>query len=90
VYGLTATQKYDRLPFHCTKDLKLVVEELEGFESKDWNTPERSIMRTFHRYDMQDKLISILKKLLAEGPGSDMRLFLLKYSSITTALIKDN
>jgi Aspartyl protease len=87
-YGLTDSQKCTRLPGHCVSDLKLVIEGLDGFEERQWDTLEAAVKRTFRRYDKQAKSTAALDKLIADGPGTDLRLFLFKYRSITDALVK--
>ncbi|TMC20323.1 MAG: retroviral-like aspartic protease [Chloroflexi bacterium] len=86
--GLADAQKCSRLPDYCTPDIKEVVELLDGYMSGNWMTLQGELKGLFWQHDQQKDTTATLNQLIRDAPRLDLNVFVLKYSSISEALVQ--
>jgi hypothetical protein len=87
-FGLTDRQKCARLPDYCTPKTKDVVELLEGYKTSNWTKLQEELKGLFWQYDRQRDTPAALNELIRDAPNLDLNVYVLKYDSITDALVK--
>ena len=87
-YGFNGDEKCRRLPRYCTKPVKELVEILSGYADRNWNMLKKELKELFWQKDKAKNSTTELIKLVREAPTMDLNVYILKYSSITDALIK--
>jgi len=86
-YGLSDPQKCARLPYYCTPSIKDVVKILSGYSSKEWTRLQSELKELYWHRDNPKNTVGALHKLIKEAPNMDLNVYVLKYTSITDALI---
>ena len=87
-YGFNDNEKCRRLPRYCTQTVKELVEILPGHVDKSWVTLKKELKELFWQKDKVKDSTTELIKLVREAPMMDLNVYILKYSSITDALVK--
>jgi len=87
-FGLTDRRKCARLPDYCTPKTKDVVELLDGYKAFNWTRLQEQLKGLFWQYDRQKDTPAALNELIHDAPNLDLNVYVLKYNSITDALIK--
>jgi hypothetical protein len=92
-FGLTGSQKCDRVLDYCAQGVQNIIPDLDGFESGNWFAPEKAIKSTFRRLDSAvTERISNLRRLIENTsslpPDSflDFRLYVFQFSSLTRSI----
>ena len=88
--GLTKPQRCDRLPYYCTPNVKDVVELLDGYLEKDWDKLQNDLKDQYWQNDTQKNTPAALNQLIRDAPTLDLSVYILKYASITHALVESN
>src|SRR5947199_8464275 len=86
--GLADSQKCSRLPDYCTPDIKKAVELLDGYTSGNWMTLQGELKGLFWQHDQQKDTTATLNQLIRDAPRLDLNVFVLKYYSISEALVQ--
>ena len=86
-FGINEPKKCARLPYYCSKEVKDVVEILDGYVEEDWTKLEAGLKEHYWQNDTQKNSVVALKQLIADASTLDLSVYVLKFSSITTALI---
>ena len=87
-FGLTDRQKCARLPDYCTPKTKDVVELLDGYKNSNWARLQEELKGLFWQYDRQKDTPAALNELIHDAPNLDLNVYVLKYTSITGALVR--
>ena len=88
--GFTKPQRCDRLPYYCTPDVKDVVELLDGYLESDWDKLQRDLKDQYWQNDTQKNTPAALNQLIRDASTLDLSIYILKYISITQALLDSN
>jgi len=88
--GLTKSQKCDRFPYYCTDDVQSVVELLDGYLERNWDKLEEDLKEQYWQNDTQKNTPAALNQLIREANTLDLSVYVLKYTSITKALVDNN
>jgi hypothetical protein len=86
-YGLNDVQKCVWLPNYCTPIIKDIVKLLEGYASHDWTVLQKELKELYWQNDTPKNSTTTLYKLIKDAPTMDLNVYVLKYSSITDALV---
>ena len=87
-FGLTEPQRCARFPNYCIKDIKETVKLLSGYLSDNWATLQKEIKELYWTYDTPSNTMAALSKLINEASTMDLNIYVLKYTSISEALVK--
>src|SRR5208282_964788 len=80
----------ERLPFYCEPAVKEVVELLDGYLEGDWTKLENDLKGQYWQNDTQKNTPAALNQLLRDAHTLDLGVYVLKYASITKALVDNN
>ena len=83
-------QKCDRLPYYCTEQVQSVVELLDGYIDKNWDGLQTNLKEQYWQNDTQKNTSATLNQLIRDVSILDLSIYVLKYTSITKALIANN
>jgi phosphoserine phosphatase len=86
--GYSDAQKCTKLPTYCAEDLRIAVESLEGFASKNWGLMAEEMRDLFRAYDRPLYNRESLHELVAKGQGVDLKLYVVTYAAMSNELIK--
>ena len=86
----TNPQKCDRLPYYCTEPVQSVVELLDGYIDKNWDGLQANLKEQYWQNDTQKNTPAALNQLIRDASTLDLSVYVLKYTSITKALIANN
>jgi len=86
-FGINEPKKCARLPYYCSKEVKEVVEILDGYEERNWTKLEAGLKEHYWQNDTQRNSLAALRQLIADASNLDLSVYVLKYSSITDALL---
>ena len=91
-YGLTDDHKCKKLPKYCTEDIGEVVERMTGYTSGDWTLLQSQLKSLFWKTDPPKDTGLALSKLIDEAKAGkvSIEMYVLKYTVITEALVKQN
>jgi hypothetical protein len=82
--------KCRRLPFYCEPTVKDVVELLDGYLEEDWAKLENDLKGQYWQNDTQKNTLTALNQLIRDAHILDLGVYVLKYASITKALVDNN
>ena len=88
--GHDGKAKCERLPFYCAPAVKEVVELLDGYLEKNWTKLENDLKEQYWQNDTQKNTPAALNQLIRDAYILDLGVYVLKYASITKALIGNN
>ena len=88
--GHDGKAKCERLPFYCAPGVKEVVELLDGYLEENWTKLEKDLKGQYWQNDMQKNTLAVLNQLLHDAHTLDLSVYILKYVSITKALVDNN
>ena len=87
-YGLSERDRIERLPSYCTDpNTKDSVKFFPGFATYDWKTFRSELRKFFKPYDKREDTLMALRKLVKMDPKPDLRLYVLKFTSISSKLV---
>ena len=87
-YRLSEQEKVERLPSYCSDlDTRETVKLLSGYAAKDWKSLRSDLRKSFRAFDNRDDTMIALCKLIKMDPKPDLRLYVLKYTSISAKLV---
>src|SRR5437667_11003933 len=86
-FGLTETQRCARFPNYCTPEIKETVKILPGYIASNWTTLQSDVKKLYWPKDKPENTMAALDKLIKEAPGMDLDVYVLKYTSISEALV---
>ena len=86
-FGLTETQRCARFPNYCTPEIKETVKLLPGYIASNWATLQSDVKKLYWPKDKPKNTMAALDKLIKEAPGMDLNVYVLKYTSISEALV---
>ena len=86
--NLTDKQKCARVPYYCT--LEINIEYPDGYKNSNWKKLQEELRRLFWQYDKQKNTPAELDELIHDATNFDLNIFVLKYASISDALIREN
>ncbi len=91
-YGLTDVQKCKKLPRYCNKDIGEAIQMLQGYVNEDWTVLQQELKQLFWRTDPPKETTAALFKLIGDAKDGKINvdMYVLKYTSITNALLKRN
>src|SRR5438552_10459227 len=91
-YRLTDAQKCKKLPRYCGKDIGEAIQKLDGYDKGDWGVFQRELKRLFWQIDPPKDTAAALFKLIGDAKAGKMSvdMYVLKYTTITDALIRKN
>jgi hypothetical protein len=85
-FGLTDTQKCERIPYYCVdQDL---IELLEGYETNDWELLQTELKEIYWKNDTHRDSMASLKTLISNASKMDLNVFIIKYSSMSGTLVE--
>ena len=87
-YGITDAQKCARIIDYCSSDIREVVEMCDGYIEKDWPKLQTELKTLYWQYDQQKGTTTALNQLIRDAPSLDLNIFVLRYTSISAALVK--
>ena len=88
--GHDGKAKCERLPFYCAPGVKEVVELLDGYLEENWTKLENDLKGQYWQNDTQKNTPAALNQLLRDAHTLDLGVYVLKYASITKALVDNN
>ena len=87
-FGLGATQRCARFPNYCIPTIKDTVKILPGYLAKDWVMLQNDLRKLYWPQDKPKNTMSALDAVVKEAQGGmDLNVYVLKYSSISEALV---
>jgi hypothetical protein len=86
-FGLTEPQRCARFPNYCTKDIKETIKLLSGYISNDWATLQKEVTKLYWTRETPTNTMAALSKLVNEASTMDLNIYVLKYTSISSALV---
>ena len=86
-FSLTDAQKCARIPDYCTPETKDVIELLDGYKTNDWTKLQSELKGLFWQHDRPKDTTASLNKLIHDAQSMDLNVFVLKYTSISQALV---
>ena len=86
-FGLTPAQRCVRFPFYCIPDIKETVKLLSGYIANDWDVLQNEVKQLYWPHDKPKNTMAALDKLVKEAPIMDLDVYVLKYTSISNALV---
>jgi Protein of unknown function (DUF4100) len=86
-YGLTDSQKCARIIDYCAKDIQDVIELLKGYTERNWETLQAELKKLYWQYDKQKGTTTTLNQLIKDAPNLDLNIFVLRYTSLSAALV---
>jgi len=87
-FGLNERQRCARLPYYCSKEVREVVELLDGYLSESWKQLETDLKEQYWQNDTQKNTITALSQLIRDAKSLDLSEYVLRYLSITGVLIE--
>jgi hypothetical protein len=89
-FGLTDTQKCERILYYCTDEIKELIEFLEGYATNDWDLLQRELKSIYWQNDTHWDSMASLKTLIsnAQAGTMDLNVFIVKYSSMSGTLVE--
>jgi len=88
-FGLGATQRCARFPNYCIPTIKDTVKILPGYLAKDWVMLQNDLRKLYWPQDKPKNTMSALDSVVKEAQtgDTDLNVYVLKYSSISEALV---
>ena len=86
-FRLTETQRCVRFLNYCTLQIKETVKILPGYIASNWTTLQSDVKKLYWPKDKPKNTMAALDKLIKEAPGMDLNVYVLKYTSISEALV---
>jgi hypothetical protein len=91
LYGFKPERRAILLPRYCTPEIKEIVTLLPGYESRNWTLLQTEIKKFYWKSDRPKNTLAALDFLVcSESTSIPLRVFILKFSVITDALIANN
>jgi hypothetical protein len=87
-YSLTDEQKCDRIIDYCAEDVQDVIKLLDGYTTRNWETLQAELKKLYWQYDKQKGSSTALNQLINDAPTMDLNIYILRYASISDALVK--
>jgi hypothetical protein len=90
VFGYSSAEKCLHLPLYCKKGLRNVVKDLGGYINRDWSVLQNDLKALFWQHDTPMNTPSALHEVVNEARSGkmDLNVYILRYSSISEALVK--
>jgi len=86
-FGLTQAHRCARFPFYCTSEIKETVKLLPGYIAEDWVALQTEVKQLYWPHEKPKNMMAALDKLVKEAPTTDLNVYVLKYTSISDALV---
>jgi len=86
-FGLGDAQRCARFPNYCTPEIKDTVKILPGYITTDWALLQSDVKRLYWPHDKPRNTMAALDKLVKEAPTMDLNVYILKYTSVSDALV---
>jgi hypothetical protein len=92
IYVAKPAQRVLLFPRFCTPEIKEIVMLLPGYESpSDWELLQTEIKKLYCQFDLPKNTFAAVDSLIrSESTSSPLRVFILKFSVITDALVANN
>jgi len=87
-YGCSDQLKCTRLPSYCDKDIGDNVKLLAGYVTENWPTFRSDLIELYWQHDKPKNTTAELNKLIKDAPTLDLNVYILKYASISEALVR--
>jgi hypothetical protein len=76
--------------YFCTPETKEIITLLPGYESRDWPLLQTEIKKFYWKSDQRKNSLAALNSLVQNSADLPLNAFILKFTSITNALVADN
>ena len=86
-FGLDERQRCARFPNYCVPSIKETVKLLPGYVTSNWATLQDDLRKLYWPHDTPKNSMSALNKVIQDAPSMDLNVYVLKYTSISQALV---
>jgi hypothetical protein len=90
LYGVKEGDRGPRLPYYCTPEVKEIVKILPGYDPPDWTKLQDEIKSFYWQYDHPKNTPAALNALIRDSAKFSLAAYVLKFTSITNALVAKN
>jgi hypothetical protein len=73
--------------YYCTSEIKEIAKLLPGYESRDWSLLQCELKKFYWQYDRLKNSVAALNALIRSSNSIALNVFVLKFFSITDALV---
>jgi hypothetical protein len=89
-YGYNEEQKCKKLPRYCSKEIGEDIERLDGCEKGDWKQLQTQMKKWFWQADSPKNTLTDVENLIRDAKAGKVKvdMFVLRYTTITSALMK--
>jgi len=87
-YQYTSAQRCIRFPNYCTPKIKDIIKLLPRYLAHDWEALQNDAKKLYWQHDRPRNTMAALNELIRSANHLDLNVYILKYTSITDALIK--
>ena len=86
-FGIDKVKRCARFPNYCVRAIKDTIKLLPGYIAEDWAVLQTDVKKLYWPHDKPKNTMTALAELVKEAHTLDLNVYVLKYTSISEALV---